>query len=132
MSPGTLTLRKRDKICSTLRITELFSSGDGFYTHPFKVCYALNGTDRSRFLISVPKRNFKRAVKRNYIKRLVRECLRTSKFCTCFENGIDVCLVYTTSDIPDYTLINTKIENVLVKIKKRVETDSNTTADNID
>jgi len=131
ISSRILTLRKSDRICSRSRITELFSNGDGFYIYPFKVCYAFNETDYSRFLISVPKKRFKRAVRRNYIKRLVRESLRIRKFSTYFDKGIDICFVYCTSDTPDYTLISTKIENVLDKIKKRVEVGGSTASDNI-
>ena len=131
MSSRILTLHKSDKICSKSQINELFSTGDSFYIYPFKVCFALNDTSLSRFLISVPKKSFKRAVKRNYVKRLVRESLRILKFSVYFNKGVDICFVYTTTDIPDYTLISTKIENVLDKIKKRVEVGGDATSDNI-
>ena len=131
MSSRILTLRKSDRICSKSQIAEIFSEGDTFYVYPFRVCYAFNNTPLSRFLISVPKKSFKRAVQRNYVKRLVRESLRTRKFCTYFNKGIDICFVYTTTDIPDYTLISTKIENVLDKIKKRVKMGGDIASDNI-
>jgi ribonuclease P protein component, eubacterial len=129
MSSRIFTLRKSDKICSRSRITQLFSNGDTLFLYPFKLFYAPNNSPLSRFLISVPKKSFKRAVQRNYIKRLVRESLRTLRFSSYFEKGIDICFIYTTSDTPDYTFINTKIENVLDKIKKRVKADSNAATD---
>ena len=131
MSSSILTLRKSDRICSRSQITGLFSSGDTFFLHPFKVFFAPNGTDRSRFLIAVPKKSFKRAVKRNYIKRLVRESLRINRFSTAFDRGVDICLIYSSAEMPDYAFINTKIENVLEKIKKRVEVDHNAASDTI-
>ena len=131
MSPNILTLQKSDRICSQSRITHLFTSGESLFVYPFKVCYAPNGSIRSRFLISVPKKSFKRAVQRNYIKRLVREALRIKQFATTFEQGLDICLVYTPATIPDHTLITNKIENVLDKIKNRIEAGSNITTDTI-
>jgi len=131
MSSRIFTLRKSDRICSRSLIARLFSSGDSLFLYPFKLFYAPNDSPLSRFLISVPKKNFKHAVQRNYVKRLVRESLRTLKFSTYFDKGIDICFIYTTSDTPDYTFINTKIENVLDKIKKRVEAGSDTASDNI-
>ena len=131
MPSSRLTLAKSDRICSRSQITGLFSSGSTFFLHPFKVFFSPNGSDKSRFLISVPKRSFKRAVKRNYIKRLVRESLRLNRFATAFEKGTDICLIYSSTEILDYTFINNKIENVLEKIDKRIKADNGIPSDTV-
>ena len=131
MPSSRLTLAKSDRICSRSQITGLFSSGSTLFLYPFKVFFTINDSDKSRFLISVPKKSFKRAVHRNYIKRLVREALRIKQFSSILGKGVNICLIYSSTDIPNYTFINNKIENVLEKINKRIEMDSDSTLDTI-
>jgi ribonuclease P protein component len=45
----------------------------------FVLPIAENGTHPLKMMVSVPKRNIKSAVKRNRIKRLIRECWRLNK-----------------------------------------------------
>jgi ribonuclease P protein component len=60
----------------------LFAEGHSFFIYPLKVVWMEAITDNdspSQLLISVPKRNFKRAVDRNLIKRQIRESFRRNK-----------------------------------------------------
>ncbi len=130
MSPSERFLfPKSNKICSIRRITEIFRNGSVIYNYPFKTLYLPNDIAESRVVISVPKRIFKRAVKRNYIKRLIRESLRLHRFSTLSDIGVDICIIYTDKELPSFKLINQKIEDVLGKIKKRVNAGARTSAD---
>ena len=130
MSPSERFLfPKSNKISSIRRITEIFRNGSVIYNYPFKALYLPNNTAESRVVISVPKRVFKRAIKRNYIKRLIRESLRLQHFSTFFNVGIDICLIYTDKELPSFKLINQKIEDVLEKIEKRVNAGVRSSAD---
>ena len=63
-------------------ISDLFAESDSFFRFPYKIIWRKVVTDDplpSRFAVSVPKRCFKRAVKRNLIKRRTREVFRTNK-----------------------------------------------------
>jgi ribonuclease P protein component len=130
MSPSERYLfPKSDKISSIRRIAEIFRNGSVIYNYPFKVLFLPNQLKESRVVISVPKRFFKRAVKRNYIKRLIRESLRIKKFRDFSGEGVDICIIYTDRELPNYKLINQKIEDVLGKIVKRSKVDFHPSAD---
>ena len=76
------TFPKDEKLTSEKVIQELFEKGSSFYLFPFKVFYMANpdpAYSLHQVLISVSKKNFKRAVDRNLIKRRMRESFRLQK-----------------------------------------------------
>jgi len=130
MSPSERFLfPKSNKISSIRRISEIFRNGSVIYNYPLKVLYLPNDLNESRVVISVPKRVFKRAVKRNYVKRVIRESLRLQRFDSFSDIGFDLCIIYTDKELPLFKFINKKIEDVLGKIIKRAKADPRTSAD---
>ena len=85
MEEKRYTLSKSERLCSKLMIERLFAGGNkSFPAYPLRVVYMClpsneEMTDVS-ILISVPKKRFKRAVKRNLIKRQIREAYRRNKY----------------------------------------------------
>jgi ribonuclease P protein component len=84
MKAKVLGFSKQERLCGEQVVSELFASGRSDFAHPFRVVW--KWVDRYphhsvpvRVLIVVPKRQWKRAVDRNRIKRLVREGYRTTK-----------------------------------------------------
>lgn len=79
---GLYSFGKAERLHSKKNIQELFTKGSSFYLHPLKVL-TLPNSDQNfpnhQVLISVSKRNFKRAVDRNTIKRRIREGYRLQK-----------------------------------------------------
>jgi len=78
------TLNKDERLCSKKLIERLFAGGNrSFPTFPLRVVYMpLSPEENSAeasILISVPKKRFKHAVKRNRVKRQVREAYRQNK-----------------------------------------------------
>jgi ribonuclease P protein component len=92
------SLSKKERLCSDKEISELFAKGKRFsFTvkgNTLQCVYLVNMSDvavseplsspaplfaPSRIFISVPKRNLKRAVDRNRVKRLIREGYRLQK-----------------------------------------------------
>ena len=76
------TLKKEERLCSQKVLGELFTSGESFLVYPLKVVSLK--TDNSQptpvqASFAVSKRNFKRAVKRNLLKRRMREAYRLNK-----------------------------------------------------
>jgi len=75
------TFKKGERLSSEKSIATLFAEGDSFFQYPFKVVYKKEQSTYPfsvQLLISVSKRNFKKAVDRNKIKRLIREAYRKS------------------------------------------------------
>jgi ribonuclease P protein component len=58
------------------KIEALFSSGKRCSSTFFHCIFELDDSTESGYVVSVPKKNFPRAVDRNKVKRLVREVLR--------------------------------------------------------
>ncbi|MCF6341841.1 MAG: ribonuclease P protein component [Bacteroidales bacterium] len=117
---------------SRKQIGRLFKEGDTFYKYPFKVVFMNDSqaeTELPKILIAVSKRNFKKAVDRNKLKRLVREAYRKNKaqlLSSCQRNKLSLIfgLIYTAKTILPYTEIETKIILILQRlIKGDEETD---------
>lgn len=77
------TFDRPEKLKSEKVIKQLFTKGKGAYKYPFKLVI-LKGEYTSedqmpQVMVSVSKRNFKRAVDRNRIKRQIREAYRLNK-----------------------------------------------------
>jgi ribonuclease P protein component len=74
--------KKEERISSRKDLDLLFQEGKSFPVYPLRVVYVqkdfLSETPVS-ILISVPKKRIKRAVKRNRIKRLIKESYRLNK-----------------------------------------------------
>ena len=72
------TFTADERLKSRKRIDELFEKGQRFNTGPFRIFYLMQaGTKPSlKCGAGASSKNFKRAVDRNRIKRLIRECWR--------------------------------------------------------
>ena len=113
---------KQMRLCSKKAIAQLLEKGTVIFHFPFKA-YILPAQDSctSAFCISVPKRNFKRAVKRNRIKRLVREAIRLNQSEKLSNFNANFLLIYVSKEIDDYATISRRIAELLVKSASVVE-----------
>ena len=79
------TFSKRERIVSRTLMERLFSKGNSqsASAYPLRMVYILKerteGDNPVQILVSVSKRHFKRAVKRNRVKRQIRESYRLKK-----------------------------------------------------
>jgi len=113
-----------EKLKSKKLLEELFSSGKKLTEFPIKLVYKqLNFEDEVlvKAGVSVSKRNFKKAVDRNRIKRLLREGYRLNKH--IIHDGLNqkyVCMfLYLSKDMPAIEEINSKMECLLKKLAKK-------------
>jgi ribonuclease P protein component len=117
---GKFTFRKEERLSKEKRIQELFDKGSSFYLFPFKVFFMPNPDPAYPFhqvVISVSKRNFKRAVDRNLIKRRIREAYRLNKGLLPVQNKLLIAYIYSVKDI----LPSAQIHERLVKTFKRFD-----------
>lgn len=77
------TFRKEEKLCSLKLMGDIFLSGSSFLCYPLRVVWKKQDTlpseSPAQVAFSVPKRQFKHAVDRNRLKRLLRESYRLQK-----------------------------------------------------
>jgi len=128
------TLSKTDRLKSRKVIEYLFKEGKAFSIFPLRVFYTTEFPDSAiaqnnlQVGFSVSTRNFKKAVDRNRIKRLMREAYRLQKhpLTMQIENSdkkIAFFFVYTGNDIPDYKLIYEKTGNSIKRLIKILNED---------
>ena len=119
---ATEGLPKYERICKENDIQALFDKGEGFSVYPFRVVFLFHHDESRpitvRLMVSVSKKRFHHAFKRNRVKRLIRESWRRNKaplyeICEKDNISLDVALVYTATVIHSY-------EEVLEKTHKAV------------
>lgn len=122
------TFTKLERLKNHKLIDKLFSQGNWFYEYPYKVFYlstSLSIDSSAQLLISVPKRNFKNAIKRNRVKRLTRESYRKKKFILyehlqLTNSQCAIGLIFTGKEIPSYQFIEIKIILILHRLVKEL------------
>lgn len=75
--------------------------------------------------VGVSARHFKKAVDRNRIKRLLRECYRLNKHSLLAtleakEKKVVVFFLYVGKELPDYTMLNEKMQLALTKFEEQI------------
>lgn len=112
------TLPKKERLCGKTGISKLLTNGKHGNIPGFRFCYFTeNQLDYNRIMVSVPKKLFKRAVKRNLLKRRIRESWRLQKE-TLNATGVDILFTYATKDILEFEDIKAAVAKIIEKINK--------------
>lgn len=135
------TLGKNERLKSRKQIEQLFKDGKNFNLIPFRVYYSFSqlqshDADASvgipagfaasgfttQFGVGVSAKNFKRAVDRNRIKRLVREAYRLQNLSLKeklkLKNlQLNVFFIYTGKEVPGFNFIKEKLAVALKKLE---------------
>lgn len=119
-----LSFGKAYKLCSKTSIENLFDKGSSVRMHPYLIKYQFDEfKDDSRFklVITAPKRQFKKAVDRNRIKRISREAIRHNKF--ILESFLEeqnkqlaLFIIYNGKEEESAELLNKQINKLFKKI----------------
>jgi ribonuclease P protein component len=117
------TFPKEQRLCGKNAIDLLYAEGKAFLSFPFRIVFRTTQKEETppRCLITVPKKRFKHAVDRNYIKRQIRETYRTNKhelFDVLAEKDyqLDFAISFIGEKVADYAFIDKKMKITLKKI----------------
>ena len=129
------TYPKTEKLKSKITIGLLFTDGKSVSKYPLRLVYKSSDYnnpetrnfgmgEKIKMGVSVSKKNFKKAVDRNYFKRVLRETYRLNKHLLIdnLDQPYSFMFFYQTKDRLSYEEINTKtiqlFEKFLLQIKK--------------
>ena len=128
---GHLTLSKKERLTGKTLVESLFKGGGSrsLSFFPLRAVYAFveDGDVPVRLLVSVPKRCFKRAVKRNRVKRQVREAFRKHKHVlhekiAALAEGktLAVAFIWLDDHLHDSVEVEKRVSSLLVRIGERL------------
>ena len=113
------TLPKRERLCGKTTIGHLLAKGKHGNVPGLRFLYLTDtGSDTNRIMVSVPKKMFKRAVKRNLLKRRIRESWRKQKHFLLTTGGTDILFIYPIKEIQTYEQIYSCVGQIIEKINK--------------
>jgi ribonuclease P protein component len=117
----SLSFPKAEKLCGKREIAALVTHGRRGGSGCLRYCFLPNTLEYSRILVSVPKKHFKRAVKRNLLKRRIREAFRLQK--DLLQDGLpsryDILFTYVDNEIADYGTIRAAVAAILSEIRRQ-------------
>lgn len=118
------TLKKKERLSVGTDLSRLFASGRYGFTDGFRYCYRIgNELSFNRIVVSVPKKCFRRAVKRNLLKRRIREAYRLNKNLlpvNAEKGGTDILFIYSSKDILDFNAVVLSVRNILEGLAAKV------------
>ena len=137
------TFSKKERLSSIKDIETLFKKGESLFVFPLKVVFIPRKADEiqnkqtqdenkqednkktttapPRLLISVSKRNFKKAVDRNRIKRQIREGYRLQKSEFDLSNIDTFAFIYVAKEHIDSTFLHKRIRKLVQMLEKEVK-----------
>jgi len=117
--PQSHTLTKEERLCGKTTVSALISSGKWGTTPHLRFCWSAgHDTGLNRLMVSVPKKFFKRAVKRNLLKRRMREAYRLQKELLT-ATGIDLLLAYSHPEVADFATLYAEVTTILGRISSQ-------------
>jgi len=116
---------KTEKLKSRKQTEQLFNKGKSFTIFPMKVFYLeAEGQDKiAKAGVGVGSRNFKKAVHRNRIRRLLREVYRTEKiplynYLEQNDKHVALFFLYIDKVMPEYVLLKEKMNLIIRRLIK--------------
>lgn len=124
------TLHKSERLDKKKVIEKMFAGGSrSFSVFPLRVVYLpVEELEASAsILVSVSKRRFKRAVKRNRVKRQIREAYRLNKqglleVLASRQCRLAIAFIYLSDQLAETSLIEERVKTALARIAEKVAT----------
>lgn len=123
------TLRKAERLSSKILVGKMFEGGvsKSFSIFPIRIVYmpVEQGEASVSILVSVSKRRFKRAVKRNRVKRQIREAYRKNKHLLIEEmerreQRLAVAFIYLSDEFITTAELEEKMKIALSRISEKL------------
>lgn len=128
------TYQKKDKLKSRKQLQFLFSKGTAITIHPIRLLYTIEKAEAGIFPngllqagVGAPSRQFRKAVQRNKVKRLLREGYRLEK--PNFTNSISLTnmrlnlfFLYLDAQVQTQQQIQATINLILQKLADKLKT----------
>ncbi len=118
LDTAAFTLSKEERVSGKRLIDDLFTGGNSrsLVAFPIRLVYKQIEKDdpQAQILVSVSKRCFKRAVKRNRVKRQIREAYRKNKHLLPKQQG--KCFVMAFIWLDDHLRNSEAVERKVVKL----------------
>jgi ribonuclease P protein component len=116
---------KKDKLKSKKQINLIFEQGASVMAYPLLIKYhELTFKDKVLLKagVSVSKRNFKKAVDRTKIKRLLRESYRLNKpyYFDSLTQSYGIMIMYIGTEKPQFYSLNKTLKSLLNKLDKKI------------
>lgn len=119
-------LAKSERLSSLTAVRRLFQDGVSGFVYPFRytVIVEKSTSPTVEVLFSVPKRNHKRANKRNLLRRRTKEAYRLNKsslWSVTTERGVavDMALVYSSKEVLPYKTIENAVRRIIDEVVER-------------
>lgn len=131
--PGAKTFCKEERLCRKALIEKLFhkEGSRSMAAFPLRLVYMKSpaGEDgpAAQMLVSVPKRCFKRAVKRNRVKRQVREAYRKNKHILYDKleqldgTRLTMAFIWLDDSLWDTPKVEQKVTNLMQRLAEKLE-----------
>lgn len=126
---------KAERLKKKKSIEELFAKGSSFSFYPFRIisipreatifCELPMDAALPKVLISVPKRQVRKAHQRNLVKRRIKEAYRQLRpefadiLSSCNAPPAHIAFIYVTRELHSYKLISRKLKSALERLASK-------------
>lgn len=118
------TFTKKERICSKLVFQQLIQKKQNYFKYPLKCYFLVHKCDEERkhsaIAISISKKLHKKAISRNRVKRLVRECWRLNHPVLLDQEKYyyDILFVYIAKEIHPYAILEAAVKDIMNWLNK--------------
>ena len=120
--------KKQERLSGDLAFVKIIQNGKSYFKFPYRFVYRIiNGNQEYPVKVgfSVPKRNIRRAVKRNYIKRRLKEVYRLNKqrlykHLQDYNVSIELIIIYIDKKVINYREIEQTLPEYLNELFNKI------------